>query len=179
VGSTDNGIVTTTATSMWTLQEIKRHINYYHVLAKDGTSRRRYSGAARNCPSRQCDHCSEHEPSVAHDCPQEQAGAEGGEARHPHQAAYSAISTPEAGFIRCRTVEQVLNARAVRNKWSGQVRKFENSGAAVRDRRTRYIFTRKMYARLSALEKSRIKQAAPPQLLLPEAPPALSSPPPP
>lgn len=75
------------------------------------------------------------------------------------KTAYSAISTPEAGLTRCRTVEQVLSARAVRNKWSGAVRKFENSGAAVRDRRTRYIFTKKMYARLSSIEKSRIKQA--------------------
>ncbi|KAG0195450.1 hypothetical protein BGX28_001352, partial [Mortierella sp. GBA30] len=33
---TDNSIVTTTATSQSTVDQIKRHINYYHVFAEDG-----------------------------------------------------------------------------------------------------------------------------------------------
>ncbi|CAO3564872.1 unnamed protein product [Mortierella alpina] len=77
------------------------------------------------------------------------------------KAVYNAVSTPEAGYTRRRTADQVLKARAVRRKWSGPVRRFENSSAAVRGRRTRYICAKKMYARLSAIEKQCIKQAAP------------------
>ncbi|KAG0195301.1 hypothetical protein BGX28_001749, partial [Mortierella sp. GBA30] len=158
IGPTDNGIVTTTATSRSTLDQIKRHINYYHVLAEDGKGNdtleppyavppvNGITAQRVNKLSRMIDTRERRQRRVKHQ------NAE-------TEAAYQGVSTREANMAACRTTEQILRAREAWSRYSKQIQDFENSRQALRDRHTRWIWTKRVYSKLSSMEKDFIKQA--------------------
>ncbi|KAF9968558.1 hypothetical protein BGZ70_002462 [Mortierella alpina] len=153
-GGTDNGIVTTTATSRATVETLMLHLNHAYVVSNDARGDKSMPAPMEVSPvfSMRAGRLNKSSRMIYNQQRRKRRLARAKDL-DPEMAAAYGKHEKEESMSRCRTKEQIIEARIRRASYQAKVQEFEHSRQSLHDARTAKLFDKRTLAKLCAEEQ--------------------------